>query len=95
MYLPASQLKQLVLAHCKRLQLLQLSPVAPLDTLSLFGCRHIGLPALNAVVHNCGTHLRSLDLNGALGTEQMTESELRSSCPNLVHLDVSGRARKY
>ena len=39
--------------------------------------------------------LRSLDVNGALGTMDLGEDELRRLCPNLEHLDARGRRLKY
>mmetsp|Transcript_47291 Transcript_47291/g.94282 ORF Transcript_47291/g.94282 Transcript_47291/m.94282 type:complete len:86 (+) Transcript_47291:459-716(+) len=42
-----------------------------------------------------GPSLRKLDINGALGTAELSEKEIHKLCPALEALDTRGRARKF
>ena len=66
-----------------------------IGTLSLFGCRSLGGITVETLLRVCGKAVRSLDLNGAIATESVTEASLRQACPGLEHLGARGRARKH
>ena len=88
-------LETLKLSACKALDMLEAADSPRLSTLSLFGCRHVGGGTLETLLKVCGGTLRSLDINGAVGTENVTEATLHQLCPALDHLDGRGRARKH
>ncbi|KAL1525881.1 hypothetical protein AB1Y20_020709 [Prymnesium parvum] len=88
-------LTHLLLCQCKRLQLLQLACAVPLEHVNLHSCRELGAPALSALLQSSGSAVRTLDLTGAIGTEEASEELLWKWCPSLRQLDASGRARKY
>lgn len=91
----SASLAKLNLNSCKSLDTLSASESAGLATLSLFGCRSLNGGRVETLLRVCGSALRSLDLNGAVATEHVTELSLRQACPNLEHLDARGRARKH
>jgi len=93
--LQCQELTHLNLAHCKAIDTLNAPFSTRLSHCALFGCRALGAPHLDALLAVCGASLRSIDLNGALATEPLTEAHVRAKCPSLEHLDVRGRARKY
>ena len=93
--LESPRLETLKLASCKALDTLVASESAHLATLTLFGCRALGGGTLEGLLRVCGGALRSLDLNGAVGTENVTEESLRRLCPSLEHFDGRGRLRKH
>ena len=57
--------------------------------------RSLGSRQLSALLATCGASVRSLDLNGALGTVDLTEADLKKACPAVGQLDVRGRVRKH
>lgn len=93
--LKCPELAHLNLAHCKAIDTLEAPLSARLSHCALFGCRALGAPRLEALLAVCGASLRSLDLNGTIATEALTEAHVRAKCPSLERLDVRGRVRKY
>ena len=66
-----------------------------LQSLNVFGCRGLGADALNALLRVVGPSLRALNLNGAIGTQDVTHEELLIKCPGLARLEDNGRVRKW
>jgi hypothetical protein len=89
------QLSKLNLELCRALDTLRAPLSTELSSLSLFGCRALGSGFVEPLLKVSGHSMRSLNLNGALGTESLTESAIRHACPSIEHLDVLGRARKW
>lgn len=83
------------LAQCKSLFELRVVGPTSLRSASLFGCRVLGREALQSLLESARGAVRSLDVNGALGTFELGEEDLRRLCPRLDHLDARGRTRKY
>ena len=77
------------------MRLLRAPQSTRLATLSLFGCRALGVPCLEALLAVAGASLTSLDLNGTSSTQGLTEASIRAQCPALEHLDARGRARPF
>ena len=71
------------------------APGAFVEARVVSGCRSLNGGRVETLLRVCGSALRSLDLNGAVATEHVTEVSLRQACPNLEHLDARGRARKH
>ena len=88
-------LSKLNLELCKALDTLRAPVSSELSSVSLFGCRALGSGFVEPLLKLSGRSMRSLNLNGALGTESLTESAIRQACPLIEHLDVLGRARKW
>ena len=65
------------------------------EVCKLFGCREIGAKSLRELLKTASKSLRHLDINGAYGTEDVTDEEVRKLCPNLEHLDAKGRRSKF
>ena len=95
-----------VVLECPKLTELSLNNSMSVSTLSvahahnltkcaLFGCRQLGRETLRALLADAAETLRSLNINGAIGTGDLAEADVRLLCPNLQHLDAKGRARKY
>jgi hypothetical protein len=94
--LACPRLESLKLSSCSSLARLETaSPSAHLAAANLFGCRSLSTEALTLFLDRCAAALRTLNLNGAVGTGSLAEDKLRLACPNLTELDARGRARKH
>ena len=83
------------MANCHILDALSAANSTAIETLKLFGCRIIHEEDVRTLLQNNGATLRKLDLNGALNTVNIEETEIRALCPSLEELDARGRMRKY
>ena len=90
-----AQLSTLLLSHCKALDALRAPDSARLAQCSLFGCRALAAAHVQELLAVCGAALASLDLNGAIATEGLSEKRIGELCSKLEHLDIRGRARKH
>ena len=88
-------LTELSFAHSKTLHAVHLSGEPPVGVLSLFGCRTLNREPFRTLLATVGATLRSLDINGTLGTREISEDAIRQACPHLEHLDARGRALKF
>ena len=89
------RLSSLALAQCKLLHSLAAEDSAALAQLNAFGCRALSAESLAALLRVCAASLTSLDLNGCLRTEPLSEEDLRRRCPALTSLDLRGRRLKH
>ena len=88
-------LHSLSLAQGKLLHALQADSSTELQSLNLYGCRHLTALHLSALLRVAGASLRALNLNGAFGTEEVSREFILQSCPRLALLDDKGRVRKH
>ena len=93
--LECPKLRSVSLAQCKAMYTLLAEHSTELQSLNVFGCRGLGADALNALLRVVGPSLRALNLNGAIGTQEVTHEELLVKCPGLARLEDNGRVRKW
>ena len=89
------KLEQVHLSAGSSLTKLSAADSHAIESLKLFGCRIIHEEDVRTLLQNNGAALRKLDLNGALNTVNIEETEIRALCPSLEELDARGRMRKY
>ena len=93
--LDCPNLIELNLSNAKKMNPLLARGSTQLEVCKLFGCREIGAKSLRELLKTASKSLRHLDINGAYGTEDVTDEEVRKLCPNLEHLDAKGRRSKF
>ena len=93
--LDCPNLIELNLSNAKKMNPLLARGSTQLEVCKLFGCREIGAKSLRELLKTASKSLRHLDINGAYGTEDVTDEEVCKLCPNLEHLDAKGRRSKF
>ena len=95
-----SKMLREIQVYCQSLDLLNMSgcqnllrfegEIGPTRTLNMYNCRSLSIPSLLTLIGSTQGAIEDLSLTGLIQLTDDALREIRTLCPNLLNLDVSG-----